>query len=92
MSDTGKKVTLAGWVDSYRDHGNLVFVDLRYRSGLVQLVFNPDAQPEVHKVARTLRDEWVIAARGVVQPRSEGMENPKLLCMRCTRRKTRRKP
>ncbi|MFA5554315.1 MAG: aspartate--tRNA ligase [Phycisphaerae bacterium] len=78
IEDVGKKITIAGWVHSYRDHGNLVFVDLRDRSGLLQLVFDPEKQPEAHKLARTLRDEWVIAACGIVEPRSEGMENPKL--------------
>jgi aspartyl-tRNA synthetase len=78
LEDAGKKVTLAGWAHSYRDHGNLVFIDLRDREGLTQLVFNPDMQPEVHKLARTIRCEWVIAARGIVRPRSAGMENPKL--------------
>ena len=78
LEDAGKKVTLAGWVHSYRDHGNLVFIDLRDKEGLTQLVFNPESEPEVHKLARTARCEWVIAARGVVQPRSEGMENLKL--------------
>jgi len=78
LSDVNKKVTLAGWVHSYRDHGGLVFIDLRDKVGLTQLVFNPKTQPEAHKVARTARCEWVIAARGIVQPRSEGMANPKL--------------
>ena len=78
LEDAGKKVTLAGWVHSYRDHGNLVFIDLRDREGLTQLVFNPETQPEVHNLARTVRCEWVIAAKGVIQPRSEGMENAKL--------------
>jgi aspartyl-tRNA synthetase len=78
LEDAGKKVTLAGWVQSYRDHGNLVFVDLRDREGLTQLVFNPETQPEAHKLAETVRCEWVISARGVVQPRGEGLENPKL--------------
>ena len=78
LEDTGKKVILSGWVHSYRDHGNLVFVDLRDREGLTQIVFNPDTQPEAHKLARTLRCEWVIAVEGVVEPRSEGMANPKL--------------
>jgi aspartyl-tRNA synthetase len=78
LEAAGKKVTLAGWVHSYRDHGNLVFVDLRDREGLTQLVFNPETQPEAHNLARTVRCEWVIAAKGVIQPRSEGMENPKL--------------
>src|SRR3972149_9755676 len=78
LEDAGRKVTLAGWVHSYRDHGNLVFFDLRDRYGLTQLVFNPERHPDSHKLARTVRCEWVIAARGTVQPRSEGMENPKL--------------
>jgi len=78
LDDAGQKVTLAGWVHSYRDHGNLVFIDLRDREGLTQIVFNPVAQPEAHKLARTIRCEWVMAAEGVVQPRSEGMANPKL--------------
>jgi len=78
LSDAGKKVTLAGWVHSYRDHGNLVFIDLRDREGLTQIVFDPETQPDMHKLAKTARCEWVIAAKGVVQPRSEGMENPKL--------------
>ncbi|HSV27567.1 MAG TPA: aspartate--tRNA ligase [Sedimentisphaerales bacterium] len=77
-ADAGRKVSVAGWVHSYRDHGNLVFVDLRDREGLVQLVFNPDKQPEAHKAARTVRCEWVVAATGIVQLRGEGLQNPKL--------------
>jgi aspartyl-tRNA synthetase len=78
LEDAGKKVILAGWVSSYRDHGNLVFIDLRDREGLTQLVFNPDTEPQAHKLARTVRCEWVIAAAGDVQPRTKGMENPKM--------------
>lgn len=78
LDDVGKKVALAGWTQSYRDHGNLVFIDLRDRYGLTQLVFNPEKHPDAHKLARTVRCEWVIAAKGIVQPRSEGMANPKL--------------
>ncbi len=78
LEDAGKKVILAGWVDSYRDHGNLVFIDLRDREGLTQLVFNPEAQPEMHKLSRDLRCEYVIAASGTVSPRGEGLDNPKL--------------
>ena len=78
LEDAGKKVILAGWVHSYRDHGNLVFFDLRDREGLTQLVFNPEKYPEAHKLARTIRTEWVIAAQGVVGPRGEGLENLKL--------------
>jgi aspartyl-tRNA synthetase len=76
LEDAGKKVTLAGWVHSYRDHGNLIFIDLRDREGLTQLVFNPQTQPQLHKIAQTVRCEWVIEATGVVQHRGE--ENPKL--------------
>ncbi len=78
MSDVGQTVILNGWVNSYRDHGNLVFIDLRDRTGLVQLVFDPEQYPEIHKVARTLRCEWVIGAKGKVRPRGAGMENPRL--------------
>jgi len=69
---------LAGWVQSYRDHGNLVFFDLRDRRGLTQLVFDPEIQAEPHRVARGVRCEWVVAASGTVRPRGEGLENPKL--------------
>ena len=78
IEDVGKDVVVAGWVKSYRDHGNLVFIDLRDREGLVQLVFDPAVQPETHKIARDIRCEWVIGASGVVRPRSEGMANPKM--------------
>jgi aspartyl-tRNA synthetase len=78
LSDAGKKVILAGWAHSYRDHGNLVFIDLRDKFGLTQLVFDPVTHPNAHKLAKTVRCEWVIAAKGLIQPRSEGMENPKL--------------
>ena len=78
LEDDTQTVVLSGWVNSYRDHGNLVFIDLRDRNGLVQLVFDPDADRACHKMARDLRCEWVIAAKGVVQPRGEGLENPRL--------------
>ena len=78
LSDAGKKVILAGWAHSYRDHGNLVFIDLRDKFGLTQLVFNPVTHPQAHKLAKTVRCEWVIVAKGLIQPRSEGMGNPKL--------------
>jgi len=78
-SDEGTEVILNGWVQSYRDHGGLVFIDLRDRNGLTQLVFNPEANPKAHELARSLRTEWVIAARGKVRHRAKGMENPKLL-------------
>jgi len=77
-SDEGQEVVLAGWVQSYRDHGGLVFIDLRDRAGLTQLVFNPTTNPKEHDKARALRTEWVIAAQGTVRHRADGMENPKL--------------
>ncbi|MCK5270663.1 MAG: aspartate--tRNA ligase [Sedimentisphaerales bacterium] len=77
--DEGKEVVLAGWVQSYRDHGGLVFIDLRDREGITQLVFNPETNPEIHETARDIRTEWVIAARGMVRHRTEGMENPKMV-------------
>lgn len=78
LDDVGQEVVLAGWVNSYRDHGNLVFVDLRDRSGLVQIVFDPEFDPASHKQARALRCEWVVGVRGKVRPRGEGLENPRL--------------
>ena len=78
LDDVGREVVVAGWVKSYRDHGNLVFIDLRDRYGIVQLVFNPQESPEIHKTSRDLRCEWVIGAHGKVRPRGEGLENPKL--------------
>ena len=78
LSDSGKNVILAGWVHSYRDHGGLVFIDLRDREGITQLVFNPQTHPDAYKLAKTARCEWVVVAKGLVQPRSKGMQNPKL--------------
>jgi len=78
LTDAGKSVVVTGWVQSYRDHGNLVFFDVRDREGLTQLVFDPETSPESHQLARTVRCEWVIAAAGTVRPRGEGLENPKL--------------
>ena len=74
----GDSVTLAGWVHRRRDHGNLIFVDLRDQKGLVQVVFNPDDAPDAHKVAEQLRSEWVLQVVGVVSTRPEGTENPSL--------------
>jgi len=76
--DVGQEVILAGWVDSWRDHGGMVFIDLRDREGIVQLKFNPQTDPEAHRVARTLRSEYVIAVRGQVVLRPEDMVNPKI--------------
>src|SRR5215217_9776660 len=78
-SDVGSEVKLAGWVHSYRDHGGLVFIDLRDRDGLTQLVFDADVCGKaIHDESRKLRSEWVISVTGNVTPRGEGMTNPKL--------------
>jgi aspartyl-tRNA synthetase len=78
-SDVGRDVKLAGWVHSYRDHGGLVFIDLRDRDGLTQLVFDSDlCGKSTHDEARKLRGEWVISVGGVVTARGEGLTNPKL--------------
>jgi len=73
-----QEVTLAGWVHRRRDHGGLVFIDLRDRSGLVQVVFNPETSPDSHSVARELRNEYVLAVTGQVSRRPEGTENPRM--------------
>jgi aspartyl-tRNA synthetase len=78
-ADVGKTIKLAGWVHSYRDHGNLVFIDLRDRDGLTQLVFDPDACGKAHHdESRKLRSEWVISVTGEVAARGAAMVNPKL--------------
>jgi len=66
-SDIGKEVVLFGWVASRRDHGNIIFVDLRDRDGLTQIVFDPDAAKEAHDLAEAVRPEWVIGIRGKVR-------------------------
>ena len=71
-------VTLMGWVQSRRDHGGVIFVDLRDKEGLCQIVFNPEHDPKIHQTAEQLRDEWVIAVRGTVTPRTEETVNPNL--------------
>jgi len=76
--DVGKEVRLAGWANSYRDHGGVIFIDLRDKSGIVQLVCDPADSPEAHKVAERVRDEYVLLAKGKVRLRGEGLENPRL--------------
>ena len=71
----GQKVKLAGWVEVRRDHGKLIFIDLRDRAGIVQLVFIPKDK-ELHQTADSLRSEWVIEVVGSVNQRPKGMENP----------------
>ena len=76
IEDVDSRPTLAGWVRRRRDHGGIIFVDLRDRSGLVQVVFNPDLFPEAYRVADQLRTEWVIQVKGLVRRRPAGSENP----------------
>ncbi len=78
LTTVGEDVTLAGWVHRHRDHGGVTFIDLRDRTGLVQIVFNPETAPEAHKGAVDLRSEWVIQVKGKVRRRPPGMENPNL--------------
>ena len=73
-----QEVVVLGWVHRRRDHGGVIFVDLRDRTGLVQVVFRPDASGEAHARSEALRSEFVIAARGVVERRSEDTVNPNL--------------
>ena len=74
----GSEVTLAGWVDRRRDHGGLIFIDLRDREGIVQVVFNPEVSEACHRVASDLRSEYVVRVKGRVAPRPKGTENPKM--------------
>jgi aspartyl-tRNA synthetase len=74
----GSEVVLMGWVQRRRDHGGVIFVDLRDRNGITQVVFNPDHNAEVHAKAHVIRSEFVLAVRGRVEKRPEGMTNPEL--------------
>ncbi|GAH37241.1 unnamed protein product, partial [marine sediment metagenome] len=74
----GTKVTLAGWVDRRRDHGGLIFIDLRDREGVVQVIFNPEVSDIDHKTADEMRSEYVVRVSGEVSLRPPGTVNPKL--------------
>jgi len=76
--DVGQDVVLMGWVNGRRDLGNLIFIDLRDREGITQIVFDPVVDEGSHKRAHILRNEWVLAVKGKVSPRLEGQENPNL--------------
>ena len=78
LDDVGKEVILMGWVQRRRDHGGVIFIDLRDRNGITQVVFNPDVADAVHAKAHAIRSEFVLAVRGTVDNRPEGMVNPKL--------------
>lgn len=78
LENVGEKVTLAGWVNRRRDHGGLIFIDLRDRWGIIQVTIDSAADAESHAVADQVRGEYVIRVRGVVRRRPEGFENPNL--------------
>ena len=77
-TDIDKKITLSGWVNRRRDHGGLIFIDLRDRYGITQLVFDPKINSETHKMASDLRSEWCISIKGKVSFRGEGLINSNL--------------
>ena len=77
-ADAGKEVILAGWVSGRRDHGGVIFIDLRDREGLTQIVFNPSLSSEISELAHTLRSEFVVRIVGKVSPRPEGTKNSAL--------------
>ncbi len=74
----GEQVTLAGWVNRRRDHGGLIFIDLRDRWGVTQVTIDSETSPEAHAIANQVRSEYVIRVHGAVRPRPEGFENPNL--------------
>ena len=78
-NQAGQTITLAGWVNRRRDHGGVVFLDLRDRSGIVQITINPDLPKETLDLVANVRMEWVLQIEGGVQKRPEGMENPKMV-------------
>jgi aspartyl-tRNA synthetase len=78
VADIGKEVVLMGWAMRRRDHGGLIFVDMRDREGLAQVVFDPEKSPEAHIRAESIRNEYVLAIKGIVAPRPEGTVNPSL--------------
>src|SRR5246127_5731980 len=77
-ADAGKKAVLMGWVNKRRDHGSLLFIDLRDRSGFTQVVVNADRNAAIHKKAETLRNEYVIAAIGTVKLSDANTVNPNM--------------
>ena len=77
-ADTDQAVCLAGWVDSERDHGGVIFIDLRDRYGRTQCVFNPENSPEAHALAERLHNQYVVQVQGTVRPRPDDAINPKL--------------
>ncbi len=77
-SHIGEDVNLCGWVNNRRDHGGIIFIDLRDRYGLTQVVFDPKISAEAHKLAESIRSEWVLSCKGKVRDRGEGLHNDNL--------------
>ncbi|MCW5589941.1 MAG: aspartate--tRNA ligase [Legionellales bacterium] len=73
----GEEISLCGWVNRRRDHGGVIFIDLRDRTGIVQVVYDPDL-PDIFKIAETVRNEYVLQVKGRIRPRPEGTENPEM--------------
>src|SRR5947208_16651396 len=78
VGDVGRRVTVAGWTDTRRDHGGLIFIDLRDHTGKLQLVINPEHAPEAAAVAHGIRNEFVLRAEGAVAARAPEAVNPNL--------------
>lgn len=76
--NVGQEVVLTGWANNHRDHGGIVFIDLRDKTGLIQLVCDPEDSAQAHKMADSVRDEFVLIAKGKVRHRGEGLVNPRL--------------
>ena len=70
--NVGQNVVLAGWANSYRDHGGIIFIDLRDKTGLIQLTCDPEDSKESHAMADKVRDEFVLIVKGTVRHRGEG--------------------
>ena len=78
IGNVGQQVTLAGWVNRRRDHGGLIFIDVRDRYGITQVICDPERSAEAHRVASELRSEYVVQVAGTVVRRLPGTENPHL--------------
>ena len=78
LKNVGDEVMLMGWVQRRRDHGGVIFIDLRDRNGITQVVFNPEHDQQVHEKAHVIRSEYVLGVKGIVEKRPDGMTNPDL--------------
>src|SRR5580698_9874924 len=78
VEQAGQHVVLMGWVNRRRDHGNLIFLDVRDRSGITQVVLDKEVSPAAHAKAEAARNEYVVAVKGTVRKRGEGLSNPNM--------------